>query len=530
MKKVLIIAVTVFLLCAVHADAAVTLSKDFNTGTLTQNVFSTASLCNQPRDAYLTADYATDGGMSVRFETRKTDVQCFSYRAELYLSRLRTDMMSAEWFAFDTYVPASQPDDTRPESHAQYHQITEIDGSPPWGLWYENGVYKLVQQFTLDGQETSIVTTDIPGTYPKGAWHKWVVHYKRSIGSDGLLEVWVDGQKRITRTGPNANQYLGTLEPTGSFKFGIYKWVNSGSNPSTQESRVVYVDNVKLGDSASTIADFVAGTPPPTIPPDTTAPTVRIAAPLTATTVSGTIALNAVATDTIGVTKVEFYKDRAATPFATDTTSPFATTVDTTALSNGQHIFAARAYDAAGNTATSTEVWLTVTNTATQPPVVTPPVVVPPSSGGGGGGNSSPTIPSTPLPSTPSSSGGGGGGGGGSPHAANATTPVVCLPGQMYSPVSGKKCTTFSSDAPIVSSSKYDFGPITLRVGSRGDGVKELQRFLNRSLHLGLKIDGILGPKTIAVMKTWQLQHGLVPDGLIGPKTKALMNQIAATQ
>jgi peptidoglycan hydrolase-like protein with peptidoglycan-binding domain len=52
----------------------------------------------------------------------------------------------------------------------------------------------------------------------------------------------------------------------------------------------------------------------------------------------------------------------------------------------------------------------------------------------------------------------------------------------------------------------------------------ELQRFLNRFLNLGLVVDGKLGPKTIAVIKKWQLSKGLVADGLIGPKTKAMMN------
>ncbi|MBI2627807.1 peptidoglycan-binding protein, partial [Candidatus Nomurabacteria bacterium] len=54
--------------------------------------------------------------------------------------------------------------------------------------------------------------------------------------------------------------------------------------------------------------------------------------------------------------------------------------------------------------------------------------------------------------------------------------------------------------------------------------VKELQRFLNAKLNLGLSIDGALGPKTITVIKQWQKDNGLVADGLIGPATKALMN------
>jgi peptidoglycan hydrolase-like protein with peptidoglycan-binding domain len=69
----------------------------------------------------------------------------------------------------------------------------------------------------------------------------------------------------------------------------------------------------------------------------------------------------------------------------------------------------------------------------------------------------------------------------------------------------------------------YNFGTTTLKQGSTGPAVKELQRFLNNNLNLGLVLDGKLGPKTIAVIKIWQANHGLVADGLVGPKTKTMM-------
>jgi hypothetical protein len=76
----------------------------------------------------------------------------------------------------------------------------------------------------------------------------------------------------------------------------------------------------------------------------------------------------------------------------------------------------------------------------------------------------------------------------------------------------------------------YDFGTATLKNGSRGEAVEELQEFLNRFLNLGLMLDGNLGPKTIASIKKWQMQNGLVADGLVGAKTKMLMNTWAATR
>lgn len=72
--------------------------------------------------------------------------------------------------------------------------------------------------------------------------------------------------------------------------------------------------------------------------------------------------------------------------------------------------------------------------------------------------------------------------------------------------------------------SAYNFGTTTLKNGSKGEAVMELQRFLNATLNLGLVVDGKLGPKTILILKKWQNDHKLKADGLIGPTTKLLMN------
>ncbi|TSC78088.1 MAG: hypothetical protein G01um101424_222 [Parcubacteria group bacterium Gr01-1014_24] len=84
-----------------------------------------------------------------------------------------------------------------------------------------------------------------------------------------------------------------------------------------------------------------------------------------------------------------------------------------------------------------------------------------------------------------------------------------------------------SSATPATPATPYNFGTVTLKSGSKGEPVKELQRFLNKVLNLGLVLDGKLGPKTIAVIKQWQKDNGLKADGLIGKKTKALMNAMA---
>ncbi len=64
-----------------------------------------------------------------------------------------------------------------------------------------------------------------------------------------------------------------------------------------------------------------------------------------------------------------------------------------------------------------------------------------------------------------------------------------------------------------------------LKLGSRGENVKILQRFL------GLKDDGSFGPKTEASVKMWQSENGLTSDGIVGPKTWSAMklDQLVST-
>ncbi len=109
----------------------------------------------------------------------------------------------------------------------------------------------------------------------------------------------------------------------------------------------------------------------PINPTDTTPPTVALTAPSDGATVSGAnVTVSAGASDNVGVAKVELY--RGASLIGSVTSSPYQVSWDTTAVANGSYGLTAKAYDAAGNTATSTAVTVTVSNTAsdTSPPSV----------------------------------------------------------------------------------------------------------------------------------------------------------------
>lgn len=105
---------------------------------------------------------------------------------------------------------------------------------------------------------------------------------------------------------------------------------------------------------------------------DTTAPTVAITGPGSGTTVSGLVAVNVNATDNVGVSRVDLLVN--GSKLASDTTSPYGFSWDSTKVSNGTATLVAYAYDAAGNYSSSS-VNVTVGNTTTGTTDTTPPSV-----------------------------------------------------------------------------------------------------------------------------------------------------------
>lgn len=59
----------------------------------------------------------------------------------------------------------------------------------------------------------------------------------------------------------------------------------------------------------------------------------------------------------------------------------------------------------------------------------------------------------------------------------------------------------------------------TIKRGSTGDAVKALQGIL------GIKGDGVFGPKTEQIIKQFQKDNNLKDDGVVGPKTWALLEK-----
>jgi len=192
--------------------------------------------------------YKRFGSYSTRYELRKTDGDVAgSKRAEtLRFSKDETSPYVERWYGVSYYLPSDYVYDAAPEIITQWH--TTSGGNPPLAVYTQYGQWRIVQFGNI---ATSL------GTYEKGKWTDFVFHVKWNYGTGGLIEVWKNGVKVCTKTGKNI--YSG-LTYGAYMRTGIYKWPwKSSSYNSSTTKRIMYVDDVRIGNSAATYNDVAPG-------------------------------------------------------------------------------------------------------------------------------------------------------------------------------------------------------------------------------------------------------------------------------
>lgn len=190
-----------------------------------------------------------------------------------------------------------------------------------------------------------------------------------------LLEI--DGNTCYTVGGSTVPTY--SAGATTYFSSGSTNWIsktNTGTNIDVSLSAGTHTFKM-IGNADGVVVDRVVMTQDTSCtptgtgdncanPPDTTPPVVSITAPADNATISSTTTVTASASDDVAVTKVEFYVD--GTLKATDTTSAYTYSFNPASFTVGAHQLTAKAYDAAGNVATSSVIHVTVADTT--PPTV----------------------------------------------------------------------------------------------------------------------------------------------------------------
>jgi hypothetical protein len=174
-----------------------------------------------------------------------------------------------------------------------------------------------------------------------------------------LVEFYVDGNL-IASTG--VTPYTATLDSTrlSNGSHSLVAWAYDASNNIGKSIPVSFTtSNIIIDTSAPSVAASVTGS-------------------------AGRIALNATATDNVGVTRVEFYVDGNLA--GSSTAAPYTLAYDSTLLAKGSHSLVTKAYDAANNVGISSAFAFTVDNTAGAPAPRSPHLVI--SQVYGAGGNS----------------------------------------------------------------------------------------------------------------------------------------------
>jgi chitodextrinase len=184
------------------------------------------------------------------------------------------------------------------------------------------------------------------------------LYHLACVWTGSQLQVYVNGS--LSATGAETITPIGNLAP---LYIGQYGGNSDRTNGLIDEVRI-YNRALAQTEIQSDLGGPIAPPPPPT--PDATKPTVGVTAPSSGATVSGTVAVTADAVDNVGVVGVQFKLD-GANLGTEDMVSPYAVDWNTVGAANASHVLTATARDAAGNTATSADVTVTVANDTIPP-------------------------------------------------------------------------------------------------------------------------------------------------------------------
>ena len=235
--------------------------------------------------------------------------------------------------------------------------------------WQKNGA-------NISGATSSSYTTPATTTADSGSIFQVVVSNSAGsiTSSSATLTVNLAAVAPTITTQPT-NQTV-TVGQAATFSVAAsgtaplsYQWQKNGANisgatsssyttPATTTTDSGSIFQVVVSNSAGSITSSSATL---TVNLDTTPPTVSITSPTSGATVSGTITVTALASDSVGVISVQLQVD-GTNVGAVDTTSPYNFSLNTATLTNGSHSLIALATDTAGNQATSAQVSIVVSN------------------------------------------------------------------------------------------------------------------------------------------------------------------------
>ena len=191
------------------------------------------------------SDPVFEGGKAVRFEIREDQpLVKDGKRSEVTIIKglPGKDM----WYSFAVYFPSDgYAKDSQREVINQWYQ----HGTPATSLRARHD-----RLFLETGSEKENRKQIDIGLIKKDIWHEIVFHFVHSHESDGLIEVWYDGERVITNNG--GNMYADVLP---KWKIGLYK-ASFKYGTSDVSKRILFFDNIKVGNELASYTDMMPNT------------------------------------------------------------------------------------------------------------------------------------------------------------------------------------------------------------------------------------------------------------------------------
>ncbi|MCF0062674.1 polysaccharide lyase [Dyadobacter chenwenxiniae] len=199
--------------------------------------------------ATLTDSVKRAGSGSGRIELRKGDLALSAPWSEFGLSPNKN---REEWFAFSVYFPRSFVKDSLEESIVQWQALPDFAKGEKWrsppllfGIVNDNVVLEIRstnKEVNIQGDYT-FERLNL-GKLAKEEWLDWVFHIRWAYDETGIIEVWKNGKLILSRVN-KPNSYNDAMYPY--FKIGLYKWGWEKNKKTVTNSRVIFIDEVKVG-------------------------------------------------------------------------------------------------------------------------------------------------------------------------------------------------------------------------------------------------------------------------------------------
>ncbi|MDN3671164.1 polysaccharide lyase [Echinicola jeungdonensis] len=190
-------------------------------------------------------DPVFEGAYSGRFELRDDD--------EMASSGTRSEVLfpdqdhNERWYSFSLYLPSDGfKKDSNNDIINQWHQGSG-SGSPTTTLRVEDDRFFLKSGPTKEERKDYDIAA-----VQKDTWNEFVIHIIHSGDSDGLVELWMNGEKMLNINGGNLNKDYDLPR----WKIGIYKDDWNYDETTDTDLRVMYFDNVRMGDENASFEEM----------------------------------------------------------------------------------------------------------------------------------------------------------------------------------------------------------------------------------------------------------------------------------